>query len=307
MLNKNKKVFFIGGSSYSGTTMLDMMIGNCDEGFSIGEVYALYRPYRPENFAVKPECGCGDPNCNFWAQVRKAGEDHLYEELFTLFNDISFIVDSSKEPWWIKKQSERLQAQGIDVVNVLLWKNPADFAYSMLKRKRKHWKKFWKNYYRLYFSLIQKYFIISYEDLVQFPDKVLHSLCDKAGITFHIDQKKYWNKKHHTLFGNYSAKRHLYNEKNKTIEQEKFLINQTGQHKHRSIYHDTSYLKFLPAAVKREIKNDVKLQKIVYTLKTGNRPSDDILFSPAELILHKMGWAVKAFVGKTFGRYRRLF
>ena len=307
MLNKNKKVFFIGGSSYSGSTMLDMMIGNCAEGFSIGEVYALYRPYRPKNFAVKPECGCGDPNCNFWAQVRKAGEDNLYEELFILFKDISFIVDSSKEPWWIKKQSEHLQAQGIDVFHLLIWKDPADFAHSMLKRKRKHLKKLWKNYYRLYFSLIKNYFIISYEDLVQNPDKILHTICDKTGIVFHQGQKNYWNKKHHTLFGNNSAKIHLHDEDDKTIEQEEFLTNRTVQHKHRSIYHDTSYLNVLPASVKREIKNDVKLQKLVHTLETGECPSDDILFSPAQLILYKTGWAVKALIGRTFGRYRQLF
>lgn len=53
-----KTAIFIGGSSYSGSTLLDMMLASGEDGFSAGEVSALFYPYRPHH--INPECvnGC---------------------------------------------------------------------------------------------------------------------------------------------------------------------------------------------------------------------------------------------------------
>jgi hypothetical protein len=304
MFPKNKKVIFIGGSSFSGSTMLDMMMANSPEGFSVGEAYVLFHPFRPHHF--KPDCGCQNPDCNFWRQVRKAGEKHFYETIFTLLDDISFIVDSSKELWWIKKQSEYLKAQGVEVFHLLIWREPAAFAYSNLKRNRKQWKKFWKNYYSLYFTLIKDYSVIAYSDLVQFPDRILYDLCRKTGLVFQQGKKKYWEKEHHTLFGNASAKVHLQEENNKAVKNDG-LGNQKDQHQHQSIYYDTSYLKHLPAATIDDIENDDDLKKIVSILKREEGLSKVIGYSTAQLFMIKLGWTIKAFAGKIFGRYREFF
>ena len=58
-----KKVIFIGGTSYSGSTFFDMILANDPKGFSCGEVNALFNPYRPHH--TDPLCGCGDINCDF--------------------------------------------------------------------------------------------------------------------------------------------------------------------------------------------------------------------------------------------------
>ena len=50
-MNK-KKVIFIGGSSYSGSTFLDMMLSSGDNGFTAGEVSALFLLILPYQFRV---------------------------------------------------------------------------------------------------------------------------------------------------------------------------------------------------------------------------------------------------------------
>ena len=51
-----KKVVFIGGSSYSGSTFLDMILStNGDNGFFADEVSAFYL-YRSHH--INPECRC---------------------------------------------------------------------------------------------------------------------------------------------------------------------------------------------------------------------------------------------------------
>ncbi len=308
MYSGNKKVFFIGGSSYSGSTMLDMMIANTPEGFSMGEVYAMFRPYRPNHFVINPKCSCGDPNCDIWAQVRKAGEKRLYETIFQLMPNIDFVVDSSKDPWWISEQSDYLKSQGVKVFHLLIWKEPAAFAYSMLKRKRRHWKSFWKNYYKLYFSLIKDYFAIPYSELVQYPDIVLHDICNKAGLAFHKGREKYWMKKHHTLFGNDSAKVHLYDKKNKIVQRyNDTQVDQGLQSNYRSIYYDTNYLKLLPDEILRDIENDLELNKIISALQNKGYPPKELCWPPTKIELRRRLHAVKAFIGKILGRYWQLF
>ena len=64
-----KKVIFVGGTSFSGSTFLDMMLANGEEGFSAGEVYALFYPYRPGH--INPQCCCGDPSCTIWKDIKR--------------------------------------------------------------------------------------------------------------------------------------------------------------------------------------------------------------------------------------------
>jgi len=300
-----KKVIFIGGSSYSGSTMLDMMLANSPEGFSVGEVHALFRPFRPHHF--NPECGCANTGCDFWLQVREAGEKNLYKTIFSLLPEISFIVDSSKDPWWIEKQSQNLQAQGIETRHLLIWKKPAAFAHSMLKRKRKGWMKSWKNYYRLYFSLIPDYVSVAYSELAQNPDEILQKVCSQISIPYHQNQKKFWQKQHHTLFGNDSAKIHLREESRPTSPAgDDTSIREKNEQEHRSIYHDLSYLESLPTRVRRAIKSDPDLEKIISAFET-HVINSEIQYSTKQVVAARVCWLLKRVCGKLCGRYWRIF
>ena len=205
-----KKVIFVGGTAYSGSTFFDMTLANDPAGFSCGEVYAMFNPFRSHH--VDPLCGCGDVNCEIWPQVLAAGEEHCYETIFALHPEVNFIVDSSKDPIWIARQIARLQEQAIDARHILIWKTPLELAASFKKRgELDNWERSWVNYHRLYHTLVSGWRSVPYADYTQ-DASVLEEVCNFLGIPFFAGKASYWEKTHHLLFGNDSARVHLVNE-----------------------------------------------------------------------------------------------
>ncbi len=242
--------------------------------------------------------------------MRKAGEKHLYAMIFKLLPDISFIVDSSKDPWWIQTQTKYLRRNGTEVCHLLIWKEPAAFAHSMLKRERNGWERAWKNYYRLYFTLIDEYISVPYSELARHPEQTLQDLCNACGLEYQQGKEKFWQKQHHTLFGNDSAKIHLHSDASSNSDQfgEKSAPpdNKPG---HRSIYYDNSYAKSPNPAVGSAIESEFELNAITQVLN-NEAPPDEMrtaCYSPFQLAVAKICWKSKAVAGRLLGRYRRLF
>ncbi|HFC54061.1 MAG TPA: hypothetical protein ENJ43_06470 [Gammaproteobacteria bacterium] len=215
--SREKKVIFIGGTSYSGSTLLDMLLANSPSGFSCGEVYAMFHPFRKHH--VDPACGCGDPQCNIWKHLKRQGPKKLYHSIFEMFPEVDCIVDSSKDPMWIRDRSNDLAGSGIAVRNVLIWKTPQEFHQSRKKRHQEHrWESEWINYHRHYFSLVDEWISLPYAELAKSP-RTLKILCERLQIPWFEGKEAYWEKRHHTLFGNTSAKIHLYDKESKQFQQ----------------------------------------------------------------------------------------
>jgi hypothetical protein len=206
-----KGVIFIGGSSYSGSTLFDMMISNDEKVFSCGEVHALFHPFRKHH--INPVCGCGDRECKIWPKVLRRGEGRIYEEIVEMLPEVEWIVDSSKSPLWIEDQTKGLLKRNIHVENLLIWKTPEEFALSCYKRKKlKGWEKHWINYYQRYFSFVKEWVSIPYRTIAERPSYVLENLASRLKMDYAEGKERFWEKKHHTLFGNNSAKIHLYSQ-----------------------------------------------------------------------------------------------
>jgi hypothetical protein len=202
-----KKVIFVGGTSYSGSTFFDMTLGNDPAGFSIGEAYAYFYPFRSHH--LRPVCSCGDTDCGFWSSMRSVDPRNLYGEIFRRLPHIDFIVDSSKHPLWIRQASRNLAEQGVETRNILIWKDPAEIALSFEKRGRfHHWQRSWVNYHRLYNTVVRDWVAIRYRSYVD-DTASLGRVCDFLGIRHFPDKHRYWQKTHHLLFGNDSARIHL--------------------------------------------------------------------------------------------------
>ena len=188
-----RQVIFIGSTSYSGSTFFDMILGNDPEGFSCGEVYAYFHPYRAHH--IYPDCGCADSQCDFWPRVKNNGEERLYETIFDLKPEVRFIVDSSKDPFWISAQSRNLKQQGIATKNILIWKTPAELAQSYKKRDiLNEWEQSWINYHRIYYSLIKNWQSVRYADFIQ-KEGALEKICAYLEIPYFQDKEKYWQKR----------------------------------------------------------------------------------------------------------------
>ena len=120
-----RRVVFVQGTAYSGSTFFHLMLANDPAGFACGEVHGLFRPHVDGH--VNRICSCGDPQCQLWPQVLARGEEELYASIFSLRPEVRLIVDSSKQPFWIRTQNRRLARANIRYDNILIWKTPLEF------------------------------------------------------------------------------------------------------------------------------------------------------------------------------------
>jgi len=239
-----KKVIFIGGTAYSGSTFFDMTLANDPKGFSLGEVFALFYPYRKKHLDIETLDNDVD-----WQAIKKSGTKNLYLNIFDKFPEVEFIVDSSKSQLWIHDRTIELKAAGIDVKNILIWKEPAEFQKSMKKRNEDYkWVKSWVNYHKYYVEMVKDWRSVRYSDFAQ-KKETLRKLCEVLEIDYFEGKEKFWEKKQFTLYGNTSAKIHLFDEKTNDYDKHQHYLEERvpstiieeGQHvgqKHRKIYYD---------------------------------------------------------------------
>jgi len=194
-----KTLINICGSERSGSTMLDLIIGNDPKAFSCGEIYALYRPWRTHHF--QPTCGCGE-ECEFLREFKSIREGQFHNQLFEKFGYL-WVVDSSKDlSWVIDNQKWVIQNQG-RVLNLLIWKKPATFSISFLKRGKdlNHWRPIFIDYYKKFLETKLPFVSVCYDDFVNNPQKHLMFICDLLGMDNFDRKMNFWEKKHHHLFG----------------------------------------------------------------------------------------------------------
>jgi len=204
---QDKRVIFIGSCSFSGSTILDLILGRIEDSISMGEVGRIYLPRKKEHF--ERECGCMQDGCNYWDSVLSGSPKGLHLRAFQEFG-VSTLIDSTKDPHWIKDRGDELKKAGVEVINLLIWKTPTAIRNSFAKRgKEGAWRRSWKNYHMLYFSLIHEFYSVPFYSLLRGDDEFVGRL-KRIGIEDY--NLNYWEYPGHTLFGNDSAKRHLHEE-----------------------------------------------------------------------------------------------
>lgn len=271
-INHMKKIIFIGGTSYSGSTLMDMILSNDSSGFSCGEVVALFRPFK--NNHLRHEFHDGANGYDIWNKLKNEGERNLYKNIFTYFPQVKFIVDSSKDPLWIQSQSGYAKKDNIPIKNLVIWKTPYESALSFQKRGRlNEFAKSWINYHRLYFTLIKDFKSIKYYDLTNNKD-ALKALCNYVDIPYSDNKLNYWEKNHGTLFGNRSAKIHLANKDSAKFNEIKDYLNKrdsqignfTINDEHKKIYYNNPLDKRLKDYIDKICKINCHMNNIVRLL-----------------------------------------
>jgi hypothetical protein len=167
------KVIFIVGTTHSGSTLLDMIIGSAPEAFSMGELafYNIYRnqlKYKGRHYENRI-CGClkEHEKCDFWNSVKtderlnirkvltvrqsllisigilfpflKIGSK-LKDDTFSLLQRISekagypeYLVDSSKDP---RRLYTLMQDSRIELYPVVLVRSPLAIGFTYVHGKR---------------------------------------------------------------------------------------------------------------------------------------------------------------------------
>jgi len=194
-----KTLINICGSERSGSTMLDLILGNDPGAFSCGEVYALYHPWRKHHF--RPVCGCGE-ECEYLQAFKGVRQEQFHNLLFEHF-DYSWVVDSSKDLCWVVDNQNWVIRNGGRVLNLVIWKHPTTFCLSFLKRGEgpEHWRGVFLEYYRRFLETDLPFVSLCYDDFVNAPEDHLAKLCDLTGMNNFPGKMHFWEKTHHQLFG----------------------------------------------------------------------------------------------------------
>ncbi len=204
------RVIFVCGSARSGSTLVDLVLGNDPRGFSLGEVASWFRPTRTHHFDIK--CGCGVYPCPVWSELARVPERDLYPALFAKL-DLDFAVDSSKRLPWVIDQNLRLRRMpDFEVRNLFLYKDPVALAHSYFKRgqdvvsnvKRSY------SYYDEALRARLPMVTLEYDALVADPAGVLPQLCDWLQLECREGKMEFWRHTSHHLFGSTGPRRQLH-------------------------------------------------------------------------------------------------
>jgi hypothetical protein len=195
-----RNLIMVLGASHSGTTMLDLMLGNHDETFSTGEVWAHFRPCLVHHFSL--ECRCGEIPCPVWKNFEGVNETGFHKTVLELAN-INSIVDSSKDLSWAIDSAKWAQTNDIRVRNVVIWKEPIELAFSHWKRGRSvaTFRHDFLTYYERFLNLGFPFVSVRFSSLVGDPTNSIRKLCEITGLPWHEQQEEFWSKEHHHLFG----------------------------------------------------------------------------------------------------------
>ena len=196
------------GPSFSGTTLLDLMLGNADDAFSCGEVANWFRPTRAHHKRL--DCPCGANPCPTWARFQNTPQEQFHRDVFSRL-DVGFVVDSSKRLPWIFDTHRWACQQGFRVVNLLVWKTPLSHGFS-------HWKRGqdvqdaryrYMRYYTRFLALRLPFVAVNFNRLVEVPAEQLAEVCRVSGATYFRGRERFWQRQHHQLFGNEGTRQQL--------------------------------------------------------------------------------------------------
>ena len=204
---KNMSILInVCGSNRSGTTMLDLMLGNASDAFSCGEVYAWFRPWRTHHFKIV--CSCGQNPCPVWEKIKAVPENKFHSTVFKHLK-VNFVIDSSKEECWLLDTQQWASKHKIQVFNLLLWKNPIDLAYSYWKRGKdiRQWRNDFVRYYKNIFSTNLPFYSVYLNDLLSDPKTKLLKICSVVGMPYFEGKENFSQKQHHHLFGSLGTRR----------------------------------------------------------------------------------------------------
>ena len=230
-------VIYIAGSSHSGSTLLDLVLGSHSKIESLGEakkipqVLAKFR----DSSVGPPVCSCHEPinQCAFWNSVlqlddetfvereevtREPAADLALARRALAFRGRDVLLDSSKNLGRLRFLHD---APEFDVTCVHLTRDPRAVAFSAIRKiektgpldSKRRWRLLSKHAFD-WASLNRKirgrylskksisYLRLRYEDFVLTPELTLPKVLAPLGLEFEPGQMQFRNFTHHNIEGN---------------------------------------------------------------------------------------------------------
>ena len=240
-----KQVVFVMGAGHCGSTLLDLILGSHSECFSLGELFALPRFFDPNSDNYKHICSVCESDCQIWHDQFsiKGFEHHFYRpksgrgypnanffvhnfyDYLSDYTGQSVLIDSSKNPNWIRHQWRLIHLSSkIRPRVIYLWRDGRAIVNSFLKkypergiaRVSRHWKKRTHTMNELFQRLpYRAKMMVRYETLAESPEKTIRKICDFLGLDFEIGMLSYWQFDHHPIAGNLGTRSLIFKYHNK--------------------------------------------------------------------------------------------
>lgn len=189
------KAIQIYSASFSGSTMLDLMLGNGEGCLSCGEIYALFRPFDERHEADQGV---------FWENVREKGEDYLYSKLRRF--GYHTIIDSSKNFNWYQTRLEEAKELNLPVYKICIFKSPEEWAWSVIKRRNLVSMDTWTYIHSIIIHEVNPQVYVEYRTLAEHPAETLRQICEQFEVNYFDGKERYWETENTQLFGNNRAR-----------------------------------------------------------------------------------------------------
>lgn len=181
-----KKLLYIIGSPYTGSTLISEEMSRYESVSSIGE------PNRYIGFGFYPEnpshylklcsyCSTHEEyNCPVWPKTEDADQLTYQALLERVCSDV--IIDSSKEADWFLSTANKVE--GFEIYILLLVRNPVSFVSSNIKRRSdlsvfshaEGWRNIYEHAFRSVVGSKYPFLIVRYEDFIIDNNAVLNRI-----------------------------------------------------------------------------------------------------------------------------------
>lgn len=213
-------VIAVLGLSFSGSTLLNTILGAHADIAGVGELFMLLARSRKELFRTEIKCNRCSGGCAFWTEELICGlsADTLYRRISKVF-DKAILCDSSKAWQWFDF-IQMFTDKAVRFTYVVIVKHPVRHLASWLLNsggdifsdKRELLLNLTDMFERFYFRLshyIQrqkdmgnKVFYLRYEDLVSKPQETLTPVLNTLQLGYATAMDKCFEVAHHQIGGN---------------------------------------------------------------------------------------------------------
>lgn len=199
----------ICGAGHSGSTLLGLILGRAANAFYIGEggkvryLHDLNKPLRKRACKV-----CGE-DCPVWSGFHWDQTRPLYRQIAGHVG-AGIIVDSTKNPGWIRARTAELEESGDNPVLIFLQRDGRAVLNSRFRKypekdaaeQIEAWKAQISASRAVFDDFHGEKIEVRYEHLATSPDAVIHSICELAGLRYDAGMLDFTGGESHPLGGN---------------------------------------------------------------------------------------------------------
>lgn len=199
----------ICGAGHSGSTLLGLILGRAQRTFYIGEGAKVRYLNDPKKPLRKRACKvCGEA-CPVWSSFEWDQDRPLYRQIAAHVG-ADIIVDSTKNPAWIRKRTAELdeagdrpaliflQRDGRAVLNSRFRKYPERDAAEQIES----WKTQIAASREVFEAFAGPKIAVRYEELATSPETVIQHICETFGLPYSRDMLDFADGESHPLGGN---------------------------------------------------------------------------------------------------------